>query len=222
MTSSGSLRRKGRSALFWRPPLANVYVDAFNLYYGAVRDTGYKWLDLERLCELLLPGHRIHRVRYFTALVTARAGDPQKPQRQRTYLRALGTLPRVSVHEGSFLTKQKRRPAVSTGDYVLVRDTEEKGSDVNLAAYLLHDGHRGDYDVAAIVSNDSDFKHPIEMVRRDLGLRVGIINPHRRLSRDLRGVADFRRQIRHGALRASQFPDRLTDSLGEFHKPASW
>ena len=222
MTSIGSLRRKGRSALFWRPPLTSVYVDAFNLYYGAVRDTEYKWLDLERLCELLLPGHRIHRIRYFTALVASRADDPQKPQRQQTYLRALGTLSRVSVHKGSFLTMQERRPKVSTGRPVLVHNTKEKGSDANLAAYLLHDGHRGDYDVVASVSNDSDFKHPIEMVQRDLGLRIGIINPHKRPSRDLQGVADFHRQIRRGALRASQLPDRLSDSLGAFRKPASW
>jgi hypothetical protein len=24
----------------------NVYVDAFNLYYGCIRDTPYRWLDL--------------------------------------------------------------------------------------------------------------------------------------------------------------------------------
>lgn len=78
------------------------------------------------------------------------------------------------------------------------------------------------YDTAVIVSNDSDFRHPIELVRRDLGLRVGIVNPHRRLNRDLREVADFRRQIREGALRASQFPDRLTDEQGAFHRPAAW
>ena len=73
-----------------------------------------------------------------------------------------------------------------------------------------------------IVSNDSDFRHPIEMVRRNLGLRVGIVNPHRKLNRELREVADFRRQIREGALRASQFPDWLTDEQGAFHKPDSW
>ena len=222
MTTIGFLRQRGRRALFWRPPLANVYVDGFNLYYGAVRDTPYKWLDIERLCGLLLPGYRIHRIRYFTALVTPRPLDPSKQQRQRVYLRALGTLPRVSVHEGSFVTRRKRRPDASTGAYVVVHDTEENGSDANLAAYLLHDGHRGDYDTAVIVSNDSDFRHPIEMVRRNLGLSVGIVNPHRKLNRELREVADFRRQIREGALRASQFPDWLTDEQGAFHKPDSW
>ena len=28
-----------------------VYVDAFNLYYGALRGTPYKWLDLDALYQ---------------------------------------------------------------------------------------------------------------------------------------------------------------------------
>lgn len=63
----------------------NVYVDGFNLYYGAVRETPYKWLDLGELCRLLLPQNQINRIRYFTALVESRPYDPQQPQRQQTY-----------------------------------------------------------------------------------------------------------------------------------------
>ena len=33
----------------------NVYIDAFNLYYGAVKDTPYRWLDLDALCRRLFP-----------------------------------------------------------------------------------------------------------------------------------------------------------------------
>lgn len=54
----------------------NVYVDAFNLYYGCVKGTPYKWLDLAKLCGLLLPGDTVNRIRYFTARVQARPGDP--------------------------------------------------------------------------------------------------------------------------------------------------
>jgi len=49
-----------------------VYVDGFNLYYGALRNTPYKWLDVARLCGLLLPNHDITRIAYFTARVSAR------------------------------------------------------------------------------------------------------------------------------------------------------
>ena len=37
--------------------MANVYVyiDGFNLYYGAVKDSPYRWLDLGALCAHMLP-----------------------------------------------------------------------------------------------------------------------------------------------------------------------
>jgi hypothetical protein len=58
---------------------------------------------LEALFRLLLPKNTIQQIKYFTALVSARPNDPSQPQRQQLYLRALGTLPKVSVHLGHFL-----------------------------------------------------------------------------------------------------------------------
>jgi hypothetical protein len=46
-----------------------VYIDAFNLYFGSVRGTPYKWLDLNKLCHILLPRHEIAQIKYFTARV---------------------------------------------------------------------------------------------------------------------------------------------------------
>ena len=63
-----------------------VYVDAFNLYFGAVRGTPYRWLDLAAFCRILLPAHHIDRIKYFTAIVHSRPSDPAQPDRQRTYL----------------------------------------------------------------------------------------------------------------------------------------
>ena len=40
--------------------------------------------------------------------------------------------------------------------YVNVMKTEEKGSDVNIAAHLINDGYKGLYQVAILVTNDSD------------------------------------------------------------------
>jgi len=45
----------------------NVYVDAFNLYYGSLKGTPYRWLDLGAFCARLLPKDRINRIRYFTS-----------------------------------------------------------------------------------------------------------------------------------------------------------
>jgi hypothetical protein len=90
----------------------NVYIDGFNLYYGAVKGTPYKWLDLAVLCTRLFPRNQIHRIRYFTAIVDARPPDLQQPVRQQTYLRALHTLPNLSVHLGSFRTRPVRMTLV--------------------------------------------------------------------------------------------------------------
>ena len=81
----------------------NVYVDALNLCYGCLKGTPYCWLDLAALCRRLLPNDELSRIRYFTALVSARPDDPQEPQRQLTYLRALRTIPNLSIHTGHYL-----------------------------------------------------------------------------------------------------------------------
>ena len=86
----------------------NVYIDGFNLYYGCLKGTPYKWLDPAALARRLLPADTIKRIRYFTAKVQSRDNDPGSPQRQDTYLRALATLPGLSVHLGHFLTSRTR------------------------------------------------------------------------------------------------------------------
>ena len=90
----------------------NVYIDAFNLYYGCLKGTPYRWLDLDLLCRLLLPSYAVNRIRYFTAIVESRPGDPGQQQRQQAYLRALLTIPNQSIHFGSFLTNAVRLPLV--------------------------------------------------------------------------------------------------------------
>jgi len=107
--------------------------------------------------------------------------------------------------------------------FARVTKTEEKGSDVNIAAHLIHDAHKGFFDVAVLVTNDSDLMEPIKIVRREVGLQVGILNPHEQTpSQMLLKHASFMKQIRHGVLAASQFPHVLKDEKGVFHKPKAW
>ena len=145
---------------------ANVYVDAFNLYYGCIRKTPFHWLDLGRLCQFLLPKNHINRIRYFTALVTPNRGDPQQRTRQEIYLRALRTIPTLTIHTGSFLASRPMMRKADGSGYVRVLKSEEKGSDVNLASHLLIDAYRSDSDVVVIISNDSDLIFPIEHIKR--------------------------------------------------------
>lgn len=200
-----------------------IYVDGFNLYYGALKGTPYKWLDLHELCRLLLPQHQLIRIKYFTARVSARPNDPGQPTRQQTYLRALRTLPNLDIIFGHFLAHEILMPLASNPNQtVRVIKTEEKGSDVNIAAHLVHDGHQGLFDVAVLITNDSDLLEPLKIVRYELKLPVGVLNPQKKASRVLAQHASFIKQIRQGVLAASQFPTPLQDANGVFHKPGAW
>jgi len=203
---------------------AIIYVDGFNLYYGALRGTPYKWLDPSKLCAVLLPGDTVVKIRYFTARISARAGDADKPLRQQVYLRALRTLePLVSIHFGHYLSSTTRAAVVTPPPSTIeVWKTEEKGSDVNLATFLLLDAFDGRMDAAVVLSNDSDLLMPLRVARQRFGLTVGLLNPHPMPSKALAPVASFVKQVRAGPLSASQFPDVLTDGKGEIRRPAAW
>jgi len=202
---------------------ANVYVDGFNLYYGAVKGTPYRWLDIAAMCRLLLPHDQINQIKYFTALINPRPQDPDQPTRQQTYLRALRTIPNLAIILGHFLTHDVMMPlAPPANGYVKVTKTEEKGSDVNLATHLLVDGYHGDYEIAVIVSNDSDLLAPIQVVTQEFKKPVGLLNPQKHPSHALLPHIAFIKQIRSGVLAKSQFPTTLRDKRGSFSKPAAW
>lgn len=211
-----------------------VYVDAFNLYYGALKRTPYRWLDLQHLMANLFPQNQIVGIKYFTARVNPLPGNPDQPLRQQLYFRALGTVPVVSIIEGHYLSHPKRMPLANPppgGPFTVeVIYTEEKGSDVNLASHLLFDACQHSYDCAIVVSADSDLATPIEMARQHMGKTVGVQIPQlmsgsrtRRRSAKLKQVASFYREgIRANVLASSQFPATLTDKAGTFTKPVSW
>ena len=177
--------------------LTNFYIDGFNLYKGSLQGTPYKWLDFLTLFNLLLPGCEINRIRYFAALVNSPPYDPQKGQRQQTYLRAIRTIPNLSVYLGYFQTHARKmplaHPPASGSRMVEVLRTEEKGTDVNLASYLLLDAFRNEYEQAVVVSNDADILTPIKIVQDEFGLSVGILNPQKKPSRALKDATDFYR-----------------------------
>jgi len=204
-----------------------VYVDGFNLYYGAVKGTAYKWLDMQKMVQVILPKNKILKIKYFTALVNARPQDLDQPIRQQMYLRALRTIPYLEIILGHFLTHPVKLPLANPipgqNRYAEVIKTEEKGSDVNLATHLLHDGYQDAYRVAIVISNDSDLVEAIKIVRNELHKGVIVLNPHSKSpSQELKQTATFVKDIRQGVLAASQFPDSMQDANGVFTKPANW
>lgn len=207
-----------------RPKKTNVYIDGFNLYYGCLKGTPYRWLDLDALCAKLLPKSTINRIRYFTALVEPRPDNPDQAQQQLTYMRALrASTPHLSIHEGKFLnSKVMARVVEPPPTYIKVHKTEEKGSDVNLATHLLVDVFDGDCEATAVVSNDTDLILPMTIVRERFQLPVVVLNPHPKTSWPMRQAASSYRAIRTGVLRDSQLPLTLTDAHGTITKPVGW
>lgn len=206
---------------------ANVYVDGFNLYYGALKARpACKWLDMDAFArQLLLPGQTLNQIRYFIARVSG-MHDPKTPQRQDTYLRALRTIPHLTIHEGTFKTNTVTLPLANPPPHgprmARVLKTEEKGSDVNLATYLLLDASKKDADVAVVVSDDFDLKEPLCVARQELGIQVGIISP--RGTTWLRSAvrASFYRRVHEPVLLSCQFPLQLQDTAGTITRPSIW
>jgi len=183
-----------------------VYIDAFNLHYGACRAAGRRWLD---------------------------ASDPGAQDRQRLYHRALKTIPHLEIFLGRYIPKEVRGelvdPAPGEPRKRTVRTYEEKGTDVNLAARLLLDGFKGGYESAAVISNDGDLKMPIEIVRTELRLPVTVVNPvlhrHRSAALSPDPLPANARFIRLSArdVEECQFPDRLASPKGaKLKKPEGW
>ena len=117
-----------------------VYIDAFNLYYGACRAPGRRWLDPSGLATRLLPNDEIVEIGYFTANVKKDLGDPGVQDRQRLYHRALQTIPKLEIFLGRYISKEiggeLLDPAPGEPRKRIVRTYEEKGTDVNLATRL--------------------------------------------------------------------------------------
>ena len=173
----------------------NVYIDGFNFYYGCIKKTPYRWLDLSLLCRRCSPKHQIHRIRYFTALVTPRPSDPEQRTRQETYLRALTDYSEPFHTPRAFSLEQSLDDAGRWKWESRGLEIGGKGLRCEPRQLLLIDAYSSDCDVAVIVSNDSDLVFPIEHIKKHLGKMIGILNPHPYPSRELLPLANFYKPI---------------------------
>ena len=220
-------------------PRVNFYIDGFNLYHGCFDDLKnrshwrtYRWLDLNALCQHFCGPCVMHHIRYFTARVDPKPTNPGNRTRQNFYLRAVATIPHLTIHEGRFATNRKLRPVADPASdrprerhplaFADIIEREEKGSDVNLASYLLLDAAKGHCERAVVISNDSDLAEPIRLVQSEFGVEVVIVNPRKFLARDLQGIATHYANIKFGMVQQSQFPQTMSDAEGTFSKPSYW
>lgn len=205
-----------------------VYIDGFNLYNRMLRKAypQYKWLDPVRLACRLSPTGEVDHVRYFTARVKGFGGRDQSVINQQIYLRALDQLEKLSIHYGQFSRHKKwmRRVGDDHAEpFVRVWRSEEKGSDVNLAAFLLTDAFRLHMDTAIVVSNDSDFAESVRLTRQEAGIKVIVYSPqHDKLSKELRKVSDGLYPVRPSYLRRSQLPKVVAGKKKPIYPPRDW
>lgn len=204
----------------------SVYVDGFNLSYGCLKKTSFKWLNLQFLCANLLGRHHvIDTIRYFTAPVIPNDGNPKVHLRQQAYIKALQTIKGMHIHYGRFSRHNKFLPLTSKpSEMVKVIRTEEKGTDVNFAVHLLNDAWKGRFDCAVLVTNDSDMTEAMRLVRSEFpDKRLGLITPSKDPTVNLSRYAHFCKTISDSHLREAQFASALPGLSGRLiHKPGSW
>lgn len=227
-----------------------VYVDGYNLCYGRLRDTPFKWLDLVALFTALLRvqdnAAELQAVRFFTAPALARfASDGQTSvEAQHRYHRALEnlypgvfsiTLGAHSMDAGGALLPAYREGHPSDRNVrTRVWKIEEKKTDVNLAMAMYRDAARGLFDQVVLCSNDSDAEPVLAALREDYPvIRIGIVTPvkppvegkgaSRGFSSSLAQHAHWvRRHILDEELQAAQLRDVVPTSRKAIKKPAHW
>ena len=197
-----------------------AYIDGFNLYYG-LKSKGwhrYYWLNLQELIQnLIKPYQDLMRTKYFTARIS---GPPDKQKRQTTYIEALGTLSNLDIYYGKYQLNPRNCKRCNYFEEV----PSEKMTDVNIAVELMSDAFQNQYDVAYLLSADSDLAPVITHIRSLFPeKKIVVAFPPGRHSKDLENKARFSFTIGRGALAKSLFPEEVKKATGYVLKcPDLW
>jgi uncharacterized LabA/DUF88 family protein len=197
-----------------------AYIDGYNLYYG-LREKNLKrfyWLNLQAMAgDLLKPNQALVATKYFTTIVK-RPDDKRK--RQAVYLEALQTLNNFHIYYGHFLadTMKCRNCGYTYDTY------HEKMTDVNIAVELMSDAFQDQFDVALLISADSDLVGPIHAVQRLFPQKRTVVAfPPNRTSSALQRAAAGNLFISRDTLAKSLFPDQVVKPNGFIlQRPAQW
>jgi len=183
-----------------------AYVDGYNLYYG-LREKRWKrfyWLNIQAMIgHLLKPSQMLVATKYFTTIIK----QPEaRRRRQAAFLEALQTLDDFQIYYGHFLADTVRcRNCGHTH-----RAFHEKMTDVNISVELMSDAFQDQFDVALLVSADSDLVGPVKAVQRLFShKRVVVAFPPGRSSKALKQAASAQIYIGRSVLAKSVFPDQV-------------
>jgi uncharacterized LabA/DUF88 family protein len=232
------------------PHRVGVYVDGYNLYYGRLRGSAFKWLDTVKLLEAVLAtrdqNEVLSKLHLFTAYALARFSrhGAASVEAQTTYLRALAARHGTrfeAVHgshscdaSGSLMPEYIPGVAFDRERRVRVWRVEEKKTDVNLAIRMYRDACRGLYERIVVISNDSDIEPALQAIREDFPeIAIGLVMPirpapagaatNRRPSASLREQADWvMPSISDELLAAAQLPQLIPTRTKPIRKPPHW
>ena len=199
---------------------AIAYIDGYNLYYG-LREKRWKWfywLDIQAMVRRLLkPNQRLVSTKYFTTVVSQ---PEDRRKRQAVFLEALQTLPELHIFYGHFLSET----VICRHCGHTYETHHEKMTDVNISVELMADAFQGQFDLALLVSADSDLVGPVQTIRRLFPRkRVVVAFPPARFSSALRQVAHAYIHIGRNVLSKSVFPDRVVKPDGHvLRRPSEW
>ncbi len=220
-----------------------IYVDGYNLFYGCLKHSDYKWLDLYVLFEKILraqnPEAELVSIRFFTANIKAKVASrgQEAHEAQQRYHRALLTrYPEMieiikgdySLDKATMLAYQK---PIDKTHRVDVWKLEEKKTDVNIALSAYRDACKGVAEQLVFVSNDTDIAPALSALREDYGdsIRIGVVipvrmdNPHRPANKQLSQYANWTRTyIRDEELSESQLPQKIPTKKKPITKPEYW
>ncbi|ROO34479.1 MULTISPECIES: NYN domain-containing protein [unclassified Pseudomonas] len=224
------------------------FVDGYNLFYGLLADTPYKWLNLRSLLTHIThienPHSAVASVDYFTSSVKpllATRGRLSK-EAQDTYIRALKTTD-IRVHYGHHQLEPAKAPRfidrktrASREDKVDIWKLEEKETDVHIAVSMYRTVARqtaslehGYVEQLVLVSSDTDMTPALKAIREDFPeITVGVILPHRaELNRPSPGSLKqyahwMRRVVTCDELQSHQFPNRVPTHKAPAVKPDYW
>ena len=214
-----------------------AYIDGYNFYYGLLRKSQYKWLDVYALFrdQALNQSSDLVEVRYYTAPMLGKMSDDlESPIRQRRYLQALRKMHPIGLTliEGRIVASTPFQrlifpiPEAPHLQKVQVLDFNEKKTDVNIASDMINGAWLKTYDQAVLCSNDSDLEGALRSIKEHHPhIRIGLVAPisgddPRKISSDLARFSDWKKILSATHLSRSQLPDRIPSS--HLSKPAAW
>jgi uncharacterized LabA/DUF88 family protein len=196
-----------------------AYIDGFNLYFG-IREAGFdnsRWLNVKNLVEALLqPNQELAAVKYFTSRVS---NSPDKQKRQSTYIDALESTG-VQLFYGNY--QDGKEECKRCGH--IWRTAKEKMTDVNIATAIIVDAFEDAYDMAMLISGDSDLTPPIKAVHSLFkNKRIFIAFPPKRHNSSMALVSKGSMMIGRKKLADAQFDEEVISKTGYKLKiPAEW